>query len=272
MDTKQIELLLKARGFKFVKSLGQNFLMNEAVLAAIADEALPNAEPVLEIGSGAGCLTKELAKRSKKVLAIEIDKNVVPVLETVLGGEKNTVIVQGDALRLDLAALCKEHLGDEFVVAANLPYGITTQILQILFAMPAAKRLTLMLQKEAVERILSGPGSKEYGPLGVMCRYLFDYAPLFDVDPQSFLPPPHIDSTVLRLVRKENIDDAKAKALWSLVKTAFSMRRKTLSNNLSSKYGKEESLRMLEEAGLAANLRAEALSLEDFLALLHAEK
>lgn len=267
MTTKQIELLLLARDFRFVKSLGQNFLMDEKMLSFIADGAKVQGENVLEIGAGAGCLTKELAARANKVLAIEIDKNLIPVLETVLAGYSNVTILQADALRTKLEALCLEVLGPSFVVAANLPYGITTQVMQLLFSMKGATRITVMLQEEAVDRILCGPGSKEYGPISILREYLFDAQVLGYVPPGAFLPRPQVDSAILSLSRKQGIDEQQEHSLRRIVKAAFAMRRKTLHNNLSAIFGKQRAGEVIEEAGLSPTVRAEALSLSDFLAL-----
>lgn len=162
MTTGEILTLLRARGFRFAHALGQNFLADDEVLSRIADSAQADGACVLEIGAGAGCLTVPLASRAKKVLAVEIDERLIPVLEMALQGRRNVRIVQGDALKVDLAALAQETFGDEdFLVAANLPYSITTPVLfRLLESRLPIRRMCVMLQKEAVDRVVAQPGEK----------------------------------------------------------------------------------------------------------------
>ena len=270
MTTAEIALLLQARGFRFSKNLGQNFLMDEGALSDIADAAGIEDKYVLEIGAGAGCLTQEIARRAKKALAVEIAGQLMPVLETVLQPYKNVRLLQADALRLDIKALCAEEFGGPFTVCANLPYGITSQMLSILFRIPEAETICVLLQKEAVDRVLAAPGGKEYGPLSILCRFLFDADVPLHVPPHCFLPEPHVDSAVLRLIRKDQVDMETYAGLETLTQRCFAMRRKTLLNNLSAAYPKETALSALEKAGIAPNVRAETLDLQDFLALLRA--
>ncbi len=267
MTTGEIALLLQARGFRFSKNLGQNFLMDEETLDRIADAAGIKDACVLEIGAGAGCLTRKLAERAKKVLAVEIASQLMPVLETVLSPYKNVRLLQADALRLDLGALCKEEFGGGFCVCANLPYGITSQILLELFRVPEAESICVLLQKEAVERALSAPGGKEYGPLSVLREYLFESDVPLHVPPHCFLPEPHVDSAVLRLHRRPGADMERLAGLETLLQRCFAMRRKTLQNNLSAAYPKERALTALRAAGIEPTRRAETLSLQDFLKL-----
>ncbi|MDR3085823.1 MAG: 16S rRNA (adenine(1518)-N(6)/adenine(1519)-N(6))-dimethyltransferase RsmA, partial [Christensenellaceae bacterium] len=261
MSCAQIELLLRARSFRFVKSLGQNFLMDEERLAFIAAQSGAEGQPVLEIGAGAGCLTKALAPLAKRVLAIEIDRGLIPVLETVLSPFPNVKILQGDALRLKLEPLCAEELGERFVIAANLPYGITSEIMQRLFALRGASVITVLLQKEAVERILCGPGSREYGPISILREYLFQSEILGEIGPESFLPEPAVNSSILRLKRRENADRPREEALRAVLRAAFAARRKTLHNNLSPLLGRENAVTAIQGAGLPAGIRAEAVDL-----------
>ena len=225
---------------------------------------------MLEIGAGAGCLTVPLASRAKKVLAVEIDERLIPVLETALQGRRNVRIVQGDALKVDLAALAQETFGDEdFLVAANLPYSITTPVLfRLLESRLPIQRMCVMLQKEAVDRVVAQPGEKAYGPLAIYCAYRAEVERLFRVPPHCFVPQPHVDSEVIELRMRPRPDPAQEQAFLRLVKNAFRMRRKTLLNNLlQCGMGKEQAQKTLEAAGLAPSVRAEALSLADFVRL-----
>lgn len=267
MTTAEIALLLQARGFRFSKDLGQNFLMDEDVLLHIVELAEIRGRCVLEIGAGAGCLSKTLAPLVDKLLCVEIAGQLIPVLESVLRPYKNVRILRGDALKLDFSALCAEEFGQAFSVCANLPYGITSQILSILFRIPQAEEICVLLQKEAVDRLLSGPGSREYGPLNVLLRFLFEADVPLLVPPHCFFPQPHVDSAILRLSRKRNADMSIYAALEKLLTRSFSMRRKTILNNLSAVYEREQVQSALDMWGLSQNVRAEALGLDDFLHL-----
>jgi 16S rRNA (adenine1518-N6/adenine1519-N6)-dimethyltransferase len=267
MSCAQLELLLRARGFHFVKSLGQNFLMDEERLAFIAERSGATGRAVLEIGAGAGCLTKALAPLAERVLAIEIDRNLIPILETVLSPFQNVKILQGDALRLKLEPLCAKELGEGFIVAANLPYGITSEIMLRLFALRGAESITVLLQKEAIERILCGPGSREYGPISILREYFFESEILGEIGPESFLPEPSVTSSILRLVRREGGEPCQEEALRDLLRAAFAARRKTLHNNLSPLLGREGAAEAIQGAGLPAGIRAEAVPLDSFLLL-----
>lgn len=270
MTTGEILTLLRARGFRFAHALGQNFLADDEVLSRIADSAQADGACVLEIGAGAGCLTVPLASRAKKVLAVEIDERLIPVLETALQGRRNVRIVQGDALKVDLAVLAQETFGDEdFLVAANMPYSITTPVLfRLLESRLPIQRMCVMLQKEAVDRVVAQPGEKAYGPLAIYCAYRAEVERLFRVPPHCFVPQPHVNSEVIELRMRPRPDPAQEQAFLRLVKNAFRMRRKTLLNNLlQCGMGKEQAQKTLEAAGLAPSVRAEALSLADFVRL-----
>ena len=270
MTTGEILTLLRARGFRFAHALGQNFLADDEVLGRILDAADIDGRCVLEIGAGAGCLTAPLARRAKKVLAVEIDDRLLPVLETVLHGQKNARVVHGDALKIDLAALTREAFGDEaFVVAANLPYSITTPVLfRLLESHLPLLRMCVMLQKEAVDRVVAQPGAKEYGPLAIYCAYRAQVERLFRVPPHCFVPQPHVESEVIALQMLPYPVQVEEEAFLRLVKNGFRMRRKTLLNNLlQCGFGKEEAQAALARADLAPGIRAEALSLDEFLRL-----
>ena len=201
MTTSEIITLLKAWGFRFTHSLGQNFLVDEDVLEEIVTRAAVSGRNVLEIGAGAGCLTQALARQAGRVLAIEIDDKLMPVLETVLGPYKNVQLVQGDALKLDLAALTRGAFGGQpFDVVANLPYYITTPVLfRLLEGDLPIERICVMLQKEAVERVTARPGAKEYGPLAIQCAYRADIETIVRAAPHCFVPQPHVESEVIAL-------------------------------------------------------------------------
>lgn len=268
MTTREIALLLEARGFRFVKSLGQNFLMDEDVLEDIAALSNARGKNVLEIGAGGGCLSKALAPLAEKLLCVEIDKNLLPVLETVLHPYKNVTLLQADALRLDLAAVTEQTFGGEpFVVCANLPYGITAELMQRFFELPKAAELTLLLQREAAQKLLCGPGGKDYGPAPVLRQYLYEGELALSVPPHCFLPQPHVDSAVLHLVRRSADETQEYPALKRFVKRCFAMRRKTLANNLAD-VPREVLLPALEALSLPAAVRAEQLELRQFLALM----
>lgn len=266
--------ILGRHGFKFSKSLGQNFIVNPDLCPRIAEESgIGPGVCALEIGPGIGVLTKELALRAEKVLTIEIDKNLLPVLSETLAEFSNVTVLNADVLELDLKAVIKEHFGDmPFVVCANLPYYITSPIImKLLEENIGAKNLTVMVQKEAAVRIAAKPGTRDCGAISAAINYYSEPEKLFDVSKGNFVPPPNVTSAVIRLtLRKEppvKIEDEKH--FFKIIKAAFSQRRKTLTNSLSSGLGisKDEVLSALEKCSLGPNARAEELSLEDFSAL-----
>ena len=269
MRTGEILTLLRARGFRFTHSLGQNFLADEDALSRIVDAAAVDGRCVLEIGAGAGCLTAPLCRRAKRVLAVEIDDKLLPVLETVLHGEKNVRLVHGDALKIDLSALTSEAFdGEDFDVVANLPYSITTPVLfRLLDGALPVRRLCVMLQKEAVDRVAAAPGGREYGPLAVFTAYRAEMERLFRLPPDCFVPQPHVESEVIALDLRP--PQPEERELLRLVKDCFRMRRKTLVNNLQQRgLTREEALHAVEKAGLTKLTRAETLGLADFQRLL----
>lgn len=276
-DINTVKKILSAHGFHFSKSLGQNFIVNPELCPRIADESGVCGEVcALEVGPGIGVLTKELAKRAAKVVSIEIDKTLLPVLKETLGEFENVEIVSADVMELDLKALVKEKFGDmPFVVCANLPYYITSPVLvKLLQENLGAQSITVMVQKEAAERITALPGTKECGAITAAIHYYSEPVKLFDVKNDNFVPPPKVDSSVIRLmVRKEPpVSVESEQKLFKVVKAAFSQRRKTLANSLSSGTGlkKEDVYAVLEECGFSKTARAEELSLEDFAVLTKA--
>ena len=265
-----IRSIMKRHGFSFEKSLGQNFLIDEAVPAAIADSAgLDESTCALEIGPGFGTLTYELCRRAKKVLAIELDKRLAPVLEETMGQFDNFSLHVGDALKVDLAALCKEHFGDApFVVCANLPYYITTPIIMHLLesGLPA-KQITVMIQREVAARFDAEPGSADYGAVTVSADYYATTTRHFDVPPESFMPAPKVTSTVISFAPiPPPVSPKDTELMFRVIKAAFAQRRKTLCNALSHAFGlpKPQITAILEECGLDPNMRGERLSLANF--------
>lgn len=269
--------VLSRHGFSFSKGLGQNFLINPTVCPRMAE--MGNAQPgwgMIEIGAGVGVLTAELAERADKVVCIEIDNRLLPILDETLAEYDNIKIVNEDVLKVDLHKLIAEEFpGMPVAVCANLPYYITSPIIMnLLESRLPISSLTVMVQKEAAQRICAQPGSREVGAVSIAVRYYCEPQVLFQVSRGSFMPAPDVDSTVIRLdIRKEPVvqvdDEAK---FFRVVKAAFSQRRKTLSNTLSAglSISKPQAIELLERAGVASNLRAEQLSMQQFADIANA--
>ena len=266
------EILLK-HGFTFSKALGQNFLVNPSVCPRMAElSGAGQGIGVIEVGPGIGVLTNELCLLADKVVAIELDKRLLPVLDETLAEYDNVKIINADVLELDLRRLIEEEFqGMEVVVCANLPYYITSPvIMKLLEDRLPVTAVTVMVQKEAAQRICAKVGSRESGAVTVSVNYYAEPELLFNVSAGSFMPAPKVDSAVLRLnIRKEPPVQTDEAAFFKVVKAAFSQRRKVISNSLSAGLGldKAKVSIMLENAGVAANARAEQLSLEDFAAI-----
>ena len=263
--------VLSRHGFSFSKGLGQNFLINPTVCPRMAE--MGNAQPgwgMIEIGAGVGVLTAELAQRADKVVCIEIDSRLLPILDETLAEYDNIKIVNQDVLKVDLHKLIAEEFPNMPVaVCANLPYYITSPIIMnLLESRLPISSLTVMVQKEAAQRICAMPGSREVGAVSIAVRYYCEPKVLFQVSRGSFMPAPDVDSTVIRLdIRKQPVVDVKREEdFFLVVKAAFSQRRKTLSNTLSSglSMNKTQIAELLERAGVASNLRAEQLSMQQF--------
>lgn len=272
-----IKELLGRHGFSFSKGLGQNFLINPSVCPRMAE--LGGAQPgwgVIEIGAGVGVLTAELARRADKVVSIEIDSRLLPILDETLGDFDNVKIVNEDVLKVDLRRLIQEEFGDKPVaVCANLPYYITSPIIMSLLEQKLPIRsVTVMVQKEAAQRLCAQPGSREVGAVSIAVQYYARPQLLFPVSRGSFMPAPEVDSAVIRLdLRQEPPVALRDEALFfRVVRGAFSQRRKTLSNTLSSAFGlsKEATRQWLREANVEEGLRAEQLSLEQFAQIANA--
>ena len=265
----------RRHGFQQKHSLGQNFIEDEALLEQLCELALITGEDcVLEIGAGFGALTRPLARRAKRVVSVEIDRALIPILNVTLEGLSNAQVVCADAMRIDLAALAREAFGEDapLRVAANLPYYITTDLLtKLIRELPQAKSIAVMVQREVGDKLLSGPGEEGYGPLTLLCRYRYDVRRALDVPAACFNPPPKVDSCFMVLERRgEGACPVRDEALLlRLLKGAFVMRRKTLANNLCSCFAMDRAcaLACIEAAGLGAQARAEELSLEQFCAL-----
>lgn len=273
-DINQIKLLLARHGFKFSKDLGQNFLCDEEIPAAIAEGAGITPETcVVEVGPGIGALSAQLCKRAKKVTAIELDRRLPAILKETMAGYDNFTLVEGDVLKTDLPALCQEQFGDASVIAcANLPYYITTPAITALLECGCFKRVVVMVQKEAAERICAQPGDKDYSAFTAQVAYFAKPSVMLDVPHELFIPAPKVDSAVLCLEIYEQAPVAgERKAIFRVIRAAFANRRKTFANGLCIEYGKKLSKTQAEELlislGFAANVRGEALSLADYAAI-----
>lgn len=269
-----IKDIMRRYGFEFTKSLGQNFLINENMPKKIVSNSNTTPENgVIEIGTGFGVLTVELCSTAKKVVAIEIDKKLMPVLDETLKEFDNVKIINEDVLKVDLAKLiAEEFAGMEVTVCANLPYYITSPIIMGLLEQKLPiKSITVMVQKEAAERICAKPGTRQCGAVTHAVCYYATPKILFPVVRGNFFPEPNVDSAVIRLdinpKPPENVHDEKL--LFALIKASFSQRRKTLANPVSGQLSikKELVLNCLEKANLKPTARAEELTLEQFVLL-----
>jgi 16S rRNA (adenine1518-N6/adenine1519-N6)-dimethyltransferase len=272
MDLKDIKTqeLVKKYNFKFTKSLGQNFLVDDSVLNDIVDGAEVNNEDfVIEIGPGVGTLTAQLLMKAKKVTAIELDNDLIPILEKELGDNENFNLIHKDALKVDF----NEIIGDEKSVklVANLPYYVTTPIiLKLLKDGYNFKSLTIMIQKEVAERINAEPDCKEYGALSVLVQYYCDTRIVRSVAPTSFIPRPKVESIVIKLDRldKPRVEPKDAKLMFELVRAGFNMRRKTLWNATKTlKVNKEKLEEAFKKSRIDPKRRAETLTVQEFATL-----
>lgn len=262
--------ILSRHGFTFSKSLGQNFIINPSVCPRIAEEGgAASGTGVIEIGTGVGVLTAELAKRADKVVAIEIDDRLIPVLSETLSDFDNVKIINEDVLKVDLNKVIEEEFsGMDIYVCANLPYYITSPIIMsLLESRLNIKAITVMVQKEAATRLTAELGTRDVGAVTVAVRYYSEPKLLFNVSRGSFMPSPNVDSAVIRLDIKneQKVDDEKY--FFKVVRAAFSQRRKTLSNSLSSGLSMDKKVitEAIKSAGLSESVRPEQLSMEDFI-------
>jgi len=272
---KSIKSILERHGFRFSKSLGQNFLTERWVCENIASEsAISKDDCVLEIGPGIGSLTSVLAECAEKVVAIEIDRALLPVLSETLSEYDNVKIINSDVMKCDLQKLISENFdGKKTKVCANLPYYITTPIISYLIESKLFSSITTMIQKEVAERICASPKSSEYGAFTVFVQYYTEPEFLFKVSADCFIPQPKVESAVIRLnVRETPAVTVKSEDFFfKVVKAAFAQRRKQLANSLHSAIGdlidKEEIINTLTSLGHKTTVRGEELSIEDFAEL-----
>lgn len=276
--------IIKRHGFGFQKKFGQNFLIDANILEKIMDSAEVTKEDcVVEIGPGIGTMTQYLAEKAREVIAVEIDKNLIPILEETLKEYENISIMNEDILKVDLNRLVQERNGGRPVkVVANLPYYITTPIIMGLFEnhVPLSS-ITIMVQKEVADRMQVGPGTKDYGALSLAVQYYARPEVMLQVSPTCFMPRPNVGSTVIRLTRFDEppVKTEDEKKMFSIICAAFNQRRKTLANALANglsytnKEGKtvhvsrQEVCEALDHMGLSQTVRGEALSLEQFARL-----
>ena len=268
--------ILKKYNFSFQKRFGQNFLIDTHVLEKIVDEAgIDEDDCVLEIGPGIGTMTQYLCERAGRVIAVEIDKALIPILNDTLSSYSNVEIINEDILKVDITNLCnKYNNGRPIKVVANLPYYITTPIIMGLFESGCPlESITIMVQKEVADRMQVGPGTKEYGALSLAVQYYAKPEIVANVPPNCFIPRPNVGSAVIRLTRYEKppVDVDDEKKMFSLIRASFNQRRKTLVNGLgnASELGvsKERVAAVLEEMKLSPTVRGETLTLEQFARL-----
>lgn len=268
-DISVIKSVLSRHGFTFSKALGQNFIINPGVCPRIAEEGgAGEGVGVLEVGAGIGVLTAELAKRASKVVCVELDTRLLPVLDETLGEFDNVKIINGDILKVDLHRILEDEFGNmPVVVCANLPYYITSPvIMRLLESRLKIDSVTVMVQKEAAVRLCADVGSRDSGAVTVAVNYYAEAQKLFDVSRGSFMPSPNVDSAVIRLdiLKNPPIEVSDEKFFFSMVKAAFSQRRKTASNGISAGMGisKPTVIEAIEAADLSPTVRAEVLTME----------
>ena len=269
-DINYITKLLKKHGFSFSKALGQNFIVDETICPRIAEIFNLEQCGVIEIGTGIGVLTKELAKRAKKVVAIELDKRLFPILNETLAEYNNIKIIHGDILKTDINAIISEEFKDmDVYVCGNLPYYITSPIIMnFLENKIAIKGLAVMVQKEAAERLTALPGCRDCGAVSATVNYYCTPSISFEVNRYCFVPSPNVDSAVIKLeIRNEPIVNPKSTDhFFKIVHGAFAQRRKTLVNSLSSslKIEKDELINALSKLGIDNSIRAEKMTIQQF--------
>ena len=270
------EAVLRRFGFSFRKRFGQNFLIDESVLTGIVEgSGITKEDTVLEIGPGIGSLTQYLASAARRVIAVEIDRSLLEILDDTLSGWDNVRVISSDILKVDLRTLAlEENEGRPFKVAANLPYYITTPVLMKLLESDApVSSITVMVQKEVADRIRSGPGTKDYGALSLAVQYYAEAEVILNVGRNSFIPRPNVDSAVLKLspYREKPVRARDEAKLFAVIRAAFGQRRKTLANAVANSagldYSRDEVRAALGRLSLDENVRGETLTLSQFAAL-----
>lgn len=270
-----IEIIQKYE-FMFQKKFGQNFLIDTHVLEKIVSAAgITKEDCVLEIGPGIGTMTQYLAESAGQVVAVEIDKNLIPILGETLTGYDNVTVINEDILKVDIKSLADQYNGGRPIkVVANLPYYITTPIIMgLLESSVPIDNITVMVQKEVADRMKEGPGSKDYGALSLAVQYYAEPEIVANVPPNCFIPRPNVGSAVIRLTRyqKTPVQVNDPALMFRIIRASFNQRRKTLQNGLNNSpelpYSKEQVASAIEEMGLSPSVRGEALSLEQFARL-----
>ena len=272
---KTLEIINKY-DFAFQKKFGQNFLIDSNILDCIIDGAeISKDDMVLEIGPGIGTMTQMLCESAREVVAVEIDKNLIPILKETLSEYDNVKVINEDILKVDIEKLVKERNdGKPIKVVANLPYYITTPIIMGLFESHVPlDSITIMVQKEVADRMQTGPGSKDYGALSLAVQYYSKAEVLVEVSPNCFIPRPKVGSSVIKLTlhKDERVSVNDEKLMFRLIRASFNQRRKTLSNGIKNspelEFSREDVVEALKEMGLDENIRGEKLSLEEFAKL-----
>ena len=263
---------MRESNLRYRQSLGQNFIYDEGLLAALTEAAgVSDNEDVLEIGPGCGSLTKHLCRTARKVLSVELDERLIPLLQAFLSEEQNWNVIQGDIMTVNLPEITAGFRAP-FAVVANIPYYITTPLIQRLLTsgLPVS-RLALMVQKEVADKILSSPGEDGWGPLAIRCQYQCEPQRVMEVPASCFTPPPKVDSTFILLpVRKEPAVKVKSEEMFfRVVNAAFALRRKTLLNGLCAAFRTErtEAAAWLEQAGIDPMIRGEKLTIAQLAVL-----
>lgn len=269
--------ILNKYGFNFQKKFGQNFLIDTHVLEKIIRAAnITKDDFIVEIGPGIGTMTQYLCEAAREVVAVEIDKNLIPILENdTLSAYNNVTVINQDILKLDLNKLVQErNNGKPIKVVANLPYYITTPIIMGLFENDTPiENITVMVQKEVAQRMQVGPGTKDYGALSLAVQYYAEPYIVANVPPNCFMPRPNVGSAVIQLTKhiEKPVKVKDEKLMFKLIRASFNQRRKTLQNGLNNSselnFTKEEIINAIEEAGFSPTIRGEALTLEDFARL-----
>jgi 16S rRNA (adenine1518-N6/adenine1519-N6)-dimethyltransferase len=266
---------IRESNLRYKQSLGQNFLYDENLLAELTAEAgVTKDEDVLEIGPGCGSLTRHLCDAANRVLAVELDERLIPLLQAFLNEKKNLTVVQGDVMAMNLGEVTKD-LKKPFAVVANIPYYITTPLIKLLLTggLPVS-RLALMVQQEVADKILASPGDEGWGPLSILCQVLCEPRLAVRVPAEMFTPPPKVDSAfvLLPLREKPAVEVRSREMFFRVASAAFALRRKTMLNNLCATFRAEraQALEWLQAAGLDEKIRGEKLTLEEIAALADA--